>query len=115
MPASARTMATVVRQRRRPPRARPAPSLSTPPGNLYFADSGIGAARVRKVSVSQTVSTIAGGQTAFSATNDGQALHAFLSNLAGLAVDAAGNIYVAGNAKVQKVTQAGAISTFAGV
>jgi sugar lactone lactonase YvrE len=53
-------------------------------GNLYFADTSSQTARVRKVSVNQTITTFAGGQTIGSATNDGQAIHAFLNSLEGL-------------------------------
>ena len=73
-------------------------------GNLFIADSTNH--RVREVSTGGTISTIAGdGFSGFSGDN-GPALSAHLSTLAGIAVDAPGNVYVVdvGNQRVRKIS-----------
>ncbi len=70
---------------------------------------------VRKVSVDGTVSTIA-GVDGESGDKDGTGSEARFKNPNGIAVDAAGNVYVAdhGNNKIKKITPEGVVSTFAG-
>lgn len=68
---------------------------------------------IRKVTRSGLVSTVAGnGTPAFS---DGVGSAARFNDPQGVAIDAAGNLYVAdrGNYKIRKVTPAGVVSTFA--
>ena len=83
-------------------------------GNLYISDFSNN--RVRKVSASGTITTVAGtGMTGYS--GDGAAAtNAQLTNPEGLAVDFAGNLYIAdsGNNAVRKVSSSGLISTVAG-
>lgn len=87
-------------------------------GNVYIAEyaaSG-GADRVRKVSVSGIITTVAGtGVPGFSG-DGGPATSARLRAPNGLALDAKGNLYIAdfANARVRKVTPGGRITTFAG-
>jgi uncharacterized protein (TIGR03437 family) len=83
-------------------------------GNLYFADSGNN--RVRKVTSSGIISTVAGNGTAGFSGDGGPATSAQLSSPTGLALDAAGNLYIAdsGNNRVRQVSASGAIITFAG-
>ncbi len=85
-------------------------------GNLYIADDG--SYRVRKVTPDGTISTVAGnGQRgSFGASGDGGlATSTALHGVEGLALDAAGNLYVSdGDAFVRKVNTAGIISTVAG-
>ncbi len=81
-------------------------------GNIYVADNGNNL--IRKISPGGMVSTIAGnGQPAFA---DGSGTSASFNSPFGIAVDGAGNIYVAdsGNNRIRKITPAGAVSTFAG-
>jgi len=81
-------------------------------GNLYIADYAN--SRIRKVS-NGVITTVAGtGQNGFSGDN-GPATSARLWSPAGVAVDAAGNLYVAdsGNNRVRKVSN-GVITTVAG-
>jgi sugar lactone lactonase YvrE len=83
-------------------------------GNVYVSD--LLNNRVRMISPGGTISTVAGnGNSGFSG-DGGLATSAQLSQPAGLAVDAAGNLYIAdsNNAAVRKVTPAGIISTVAG-
>jgi trimeric autotransporter adhesin len=83
-------------------------------GNLYIADTGNN--RVRMVSRTGVISTIAGtGNSGFSGDN-GSAVAAQLSYPAGVAVDGGGNVYIAdvGNSRIRKVTPRGIISTVAG-
>jgi uncharacterized protein (TIGR03437 family) len=84
-------------------------------GNLYIADPG--ANRVRKVTPSGTITTLAGtGQTGFGGDN-GPANLAILSTPCAVAVDSAGNVYIAdaSNGRIRRVNAAtGVITTFAG-
>jgi sugar lactone lactonase YvrE len=72
-------------------------------GNLFIADSVN--KRVRKVSIYGTITTIAGNGTSGFSGDGGPALDAQFQLLSGLAVDAAGNLYIAdsGNARVRKI------------
>lgn len=78
-------------------------------GNAYIAD--VGASRVRKVSAAGIITTFAGGG---SGVDGSPASTASLAGPIGVAVDAAGNVYISeysGN-KIRKVNTAGIISTF---
>ena len=82
-------------------------------GNLYVADTGNHG--IRKVTPSGDVTTLAGTlRTAGTANLTGTA--AQFNAPKGVAVDAAGNVYVAdtGNHAIRKITAAGVVSTFAG-
>ncbi len=84
-------------------------------GNLYIADSRYD--RVRKVTSSGIISTVAGGGTNYTADGDGgAATDAVLNQPEGLAMDTAGNLYVADtwHYKVRKVSPSGVITTIAG-
>jgi sugar lactone lactonase YvrE len=83
-------------------------------GNLYVADSGNN--RVRMITPAGVIMTVAGNGTAGYSGDGGQAKLAALDFPTGVAVDAAGNLYIAdyNNNRVRKVTPAGIISTFAG-
>ena len=85
-------------------------------GNLYIADSGNN--RIRKVDVaSGVISTVAGNGTAGFSGDGGLGSNAELSTSLGVAVDGAGNLYIAdsGNNRIRKVDVAsGVISTVAG-
>ncbi len=83
-------------------------------GNLYIAEDQT--SRVRKVSPTGIITTVAGtGVFGFSGDN-GPATQAALSGPRGVAVDASGNIYIAdnGNHRIRKVSTAGIITTIAG-
>ncbi len=83
-------------------------------GNLYIADSGSN--MVRKLSALGVITTVAGtGVDGFSG-DGGQALGAQLSQPRGVALDAAGNIWIAdsGNNRVRVISTSGAITTVAG-
>ncbi len=84
-------------------------------GNVYIADTGN--SRVRKVATDGTISTVAGSGTAGYAGDGGSATGAQLYTPTGVAVDAAGNLYIAdfNNSRVRKVSAAsGTIATVAG-
>lgn len=83
-------------------------------GNLYIADKGNH--RIRKVSVSGIITTVAGNGSYGSGGDGGQATSASLANPAGVVVDGSGNVYIADsqNNRVRKVTPAGSITTVAG-
>ena len=61
-------------------------------GAIYFSDSG---SRVRKVTPDGTIATILGGNTPGYTGDNGPAANAQISSPAGLALDSAGNLYVA--------------------
>jgi uncharacterized protein (TIGR03437 family) len=80
-------------------------------GNLYISDSGN--ARVRKVSSDGIITTVAGNGTHGYSGDGGPATAAQISNPRGLAVDGAGNLYIADSAAVRVVSTTGIISTVA--
>ena len=82
-------------------------------GNLYIAD--FGNSRVRKVSANN-ISTVAGNGSAGYSGDGGQAVKAQLNGPQGVAVDAAGNLYIADteNNAIREVTAGGLIATVAG-
>jgi sugar lactone lactonase YvrE len=83
-------------------------------GNLFIADTYN--QRVRKVTLSGVISTIAGIGTQSFSGDGGPAISASLSGPNGVAVDMAGNLLIADswNDRVRRVTSAGIISTVAG-
>ena len=84
------------------------------PGNLYVADSLNN--RVRKIALDGTITTVAGTGVAGYAGDGGPAAGAQLALPSGVALDSAGNLYVAdlGNSVVRRVTSNGLITTIAG-
>jgi sugar lactone lactonase YvrE len=83
-------------------------------GNLYIAD--IFNSRVRKVAPGGTITTVAGtGDFAYNGDNQ-PATAAQLNRPYGVAVDGAGNLYIAdtSNQRVRKVAPGGTITTVAG-
>jgi len=83
-------------------------------GSLYIAD--FARDRVRKVSRSGTISTVAGNGSRGFSGDGGPATSASLNGPSGVAVDPVGNLYIAdeANQRVRKVNPAGIISTVAG-
>jgi uncharacterized protein (TIGR03437 family) len=86
-------------------------------GNIYFTDSIFSV--VRKVDTHGNISTFAGGGNPASLGDGGPATSAYLAFLgphAGLAVDSAGNVYIADyiHSRIRKVDGNGNISTVAG-
>jgi uncharacterized protein (TIGR03437 family) len=82
-------------------------------GNIYIADTGNN--RIRKVSTSGTITLVAGNNFPAYAGDGGPAVVGELNHPEGLAVDGAGNVYVADtfNHVIRKVSN-GIITTFAG-
>ena len=72
-------------------------------GNRYIAGSG--EARVRKVTSAGIITTVAGNGTFGFSEDGGPATSASFAGLAGVTVDAAGNLYIAdtGNDRIRKV------------
>ncbi len=86
-------------------------------GNLYLADENSGS-RIRKVSTSGVITTVAGGASSSGCGNDGGLTTAttFSQFVYGLAIDAGGDLYISDFAcnKVRLVSASGVVSTFAG-
>ena len=82
--------------------------------NLYIADAGNNT--IRKLTANLQVTTIAGLAAGISGSVDGTNSTARFLTAQAVAVDPAGNIYVAdtGNNTIRKITPAGAVTTLAG-
>jgi len=83
-------------------------------GNLYIADTSNH--RIRKVNTSGVITTVAGNGTEGFSGDGGPATSAALNTPIGVAVDMAGNLYIADafNNRIRKVNTAGVITTVAG-
>jgi hypothetical protein len=87
-------------------------------GNVYVTEGGVGgnwgSHRIRKVSPTGVVTTLAGAELGGYADGTGAAAQFWTP--AGVAVDAAGNVYVAewDNHRVRKVSPTGVVTTLAG-
>ena len=79
---------------------------------LYIADS----TRIREVSAAGIITTIAGDGNYNYSGDGGPATSAELAQAQGVAVDGAGNVYIADNAndRVRRIDTGGTITTFAG-
>ena len=88
-------------------------------GNLYFLDEGNYA--VRKIDTQGIITTVAGNGTCAYSGDGGPAVDASLENSDGIAVDAAGNIYVIATIiedrvfsyRIRKIDNGGTINTIA--
>jgi uncharacterized repeat protein (TIGR01451 family) len=82
-------------------------------GNVYVADQGN--STIRKITPAGVVTTIAGAAGVFGSA-DGTGSAARFNAPDGIAVDSAGNLYVAdtGNQTIRKITSAGVVTTLAG-
>jgi len=83
-------------------------------GNLYIADPGVNV--VRKLDASGTITTVAGSGAYGYAGDGGPATSAEFKDPFGVAVDAAGNLYIADtyNYRIRMVSAGGVIATVAG-
>lgn len=83
-------------------------------GNLYIAD--FGNHRVRKVDSDNKITTVAGSDYVGYAGDEGAATSAQLNYPQGVALDGAGNLYIAdySNKRLRKVDSGGTITTVAG-
>jgi uncharacterized protein (TIGR03437 family) len=83
-----------------------------PAGNIYIADTSNNV--VRKIGTNGNITNFAGNASAGSNGDGGVATAAQLSGPQGVAVDSAGNVFIADtlNNKIRKVTPGGTISTF---
>ena len=81
-------------------------------GNLYIVDSGNN--RIRKVSASGIITTIAGNGIFGYIGDSGPATSAELAKPVNIALDSAGDLYIAALSSIRKVSN-GIITTFAGI
>jgi uncharacterized protein (TIGR03437 family) len=83
-------------------------------GNVYFISSGNN--RVFEVNLDGVLTTVAGTSVAGYSGDGGLATNAGLNGPTGLAIDSAGNLYIAdsGNGRVRRVSSSGIITTVAG-
>jgi sugar lactone lactonase YvrE len=81
-------------------------------GNLYVADTANNL--IRKVTPEGSVTTVAGLVESWCSV-DGTGAAAWFLSPCGVAADGAGNLYVADNCAIRKVTPAGAVTTLAGL
>jgi sugar lactone lactonase YvrE len=83
-------------------------------GNVYVADTTNNL--IRKITPGGAVTTLA-GVVGVSGATDGSGSEALFNQPQGLAVDGAGNLYVAdtGNSVIRKIAPGGAVSTLAGL
>ncbi len=83
-------------------------------GNLYIFDSSN--LRIRKVSTSGIITTVAGNGTAGYSGDGGAATDAEISAAHGIAVDGSGNLYIADtrNQRIRRISTGGTITTVAG-
>jgi sugar lactone lactonase YvrE len=83
-------------------------------GNLFIADSSNN--RIRKVDTNGIITTVAGDGTAAYGGDGGAATNASLNQPSGLALDSAGNLFIADfdNSVIRKVGTNGIITTVAG-
>jgi uncharacterized protein (TIGR03437 family) len=83
-------------------------------GNVYFCDTGNH--RVRRIDSSGMISTVAGDGTAGFGGDGGSAVRARVNSPSGIAVDGAGNVFIAdtGNHRVRVITPQAIIFTVAG-
>lgn len=81
-------------------------------GNLYIAD--VWNIRVRKVTTTDEISTIAGNGTTGYSGDGGSGSQAQLNNPSSVAADNSGNVYIAdsGNGAIRKIDASGVITTF---
>ena len=83
-------------------------------GNVFVADTYNN--KIRKVTPAGVVTTLAGSAGSSSGTNDGTGSAARFYYPQGVAMDSAGNVYVADlqNSTIRKITSAGVVTTLAG-
>jgi hypothetical protein len=79
-------------------------------GNLYVGES----LRVRKITPSKVVTTLAGSSEA--GYVDGTGINARFNDIRGITVDSSGNVYVTdrNNTRIRKISPLGVVTTFAG-
>jgi sugar lactone lactonase YvrE len=80
-------------------------------GNVYVSEWGNNT--IRKITPAGIVSTLA-GTAGVRGSVDGTGAAARFSLLRGVAVDSAGNVYVADDTTIRKITRAGVVTTLAG-
>ncbi len=92
----------------------PASAAFDTSGNMYFTDRGNHS--IRKVNKTGTITTVAGIGTSGYSGDNGPAVAAQLNYPDGIAIDVAGNIYVAdeSNNLIRKINSAGIISRVSG-
>ena len=91
--------------------SNPSGIAADPAGNIYVADSGN--CVIRKISPAGLVSTLA-GQPGQWGSQDGPATNALFRFPTALALDTSGNLYLADNSAIRKLSAVGSVTTIAG-
>jgi outer membrane protein assembly factor BamB len=83
--------------------------------NVFIADTTNNT--IRRIAANSTTVTTLAGLSGVTGSSDGEGSGALFNRPTGLAIDSAGNVYVAdtGNSAIRRVTPAGSVSTFAGL
>jgi uncharacterized protein (TIGR03437 family) len=89
----------------------PPTGIAVAGGNIYFADSGNN--RIRRIAANGVIATVAGNGLQSFSGDGGPGTTAALDTPNGVAVDSAGNLYIAdtGNNHIRKLTPTGVITT----
>ena len=80
-------------------------------GNVYFADTHNN--RIRKISSSGIITTVAGNGGSFATGDGGPAINAQVVAPGGIAVDIVGSLYIQSQCQILKVSPDGLITTIA--
>jgi uncharacterized protein (TIGR03437 family) len=83
-------------------------------GNIYLSTNGTGSNRVRKISPTGIITTVAGAGPSGTTGVGGSAVNAQLYSPMGVAVDPGGNVFIADGVRILEVSTSGTLTSIAG-